>query len=120
MRPNVEVVTSPIARVEADGVSTADGTARRVDAIVFATGFETTHFLAPIEVTGRCGRPLSAAWADGAEAHLGITVPGFPNLFLLYGPNTNLGHNSILFMVERQIDYVLQCLAELAERCRRT
>ncbi|HUO47233.1 MAG TPA: NAD(P)/FAD-dependent oxidoreductase [Acidimicrobiales bacterium] len=114
MRPNVEVVTSPITRIDTDAVVTADGTSRHADALLFATGFETTRFLAPIEVSGRCGRPLAETWAEGAEAHLGITVPGFPNLFLLYGPNTNLGHNSILFMVERQIDYVLQCLAELA------
>jgi hypothetical protein len=65
-------------------------------------------------VVGAGGRRLSDAWADGAEAHLGMVVPGFPNLFLLYGPNTNLGHNSILFMVERQVDYVLQCIAALA------
>jgi cation diffusion facilitator CzcD-associated flavoprotein CzcO len=114
MRPNVEVVTSPITRIEELAVVTGDGTARHADAIVFATGFETTQFLAPIEVTGRDGTPLAKVWADGAEAHLGITVPSFPNLFVLYGPNTNLGHNSILFMVERQVDYVLQCLAQLA------
>jgi cation diffusion facilitator CzcD-associated flavoprotein CzcO len=114
LRPNVEVVTSPITRLEPDAVVTGDGATRHTDAVVFATGFETTQFLAPIDVTGRDGTPLAKAWAEGAEAYLGITVPAFPNLFLLYGPNTNLGHNSILFMVERQVDYVLQCLAELA------
>lgn len=111
LAPTVSVETSPITRVTADGIETAAGTSHRADAIIFGTGFETTDFLAPIRVTGRGGRRLDAAWRDGAEAYLGLCVPGFPNLFLLYGPNTNLGHNSILFMVERQIEYVLQCLA---------
>jgi cation diffusion facilitator CzcD-associated flavoprotein CzcO len=116
VRPNVRTVTNPIERVTVDSVVTADGDSAPVDAIVFATGFTSTRFLAPIDVVGAGGRRLSEAWADGAEAHLGMTVPGFPNLFLLYGPNTNLGHNSILFMVERQVDYVLQCIAALARR----
>ena len=72
--------------------------------------------LGPMDVWGSGGRKLDDAWADGAEAHLGITVAGFPNLFLLYGPNTNLGHNSILVMVERQVEYVLRCLDALADR----
>jgi cation diffusion facilitator CzcD-associated flavoprotein CzcO len=114
VRPNVEVVTEPIARIEAEGVATADGRRRRADAIVFATGFETTTFLAPLAIEGRGGRKLTDAWRDGAEAHLGITVPGFPNLFLLYGPNTNLGHNSIIFMIECQVGYVVQCVERLA------
>ena len=114
MLPHVEAVTSPITGIGSAAVTTADGRSRPADAIVFATGFESTRFLAPIEVTGRAGRSLADDWSGGAEAHLGITVPGYPNLFLLYGPNTNLGHNSILFMVERQVDYVLHCLAELA------
>jgi cation diffusion facilitator CzcD-associated flavoprotein CzcO len=115
-RPNVRAETSPIVGITGDAVVTADGRVDKVDAIVFATGFESTRFLAPIEVTGTGGRLLADAWAQGAEAHLGVAVPGFPNLFLLYGPNTNLGHNSILFMVERQVDYVLQCLTTLARR----
>ncbi|HYA68177.1 MAG TPA: NAD(P)/FAD-dependent oxidoreductase, partial [Acidimicrobiales bacterium] len=115
-RTNVRTVTSPIARLTHDAVVTADGCVDKVDAVVFATGFESTRFLAPIEVTGTGGRRLAEAWAHGAEAHLGMVVPGFPNLFLLYGPNTNLGHNSILFMVERQVDYILRCLTALARR----
>jgi hypothetical protein len=66
-------------------------------------------------ITGRAGLDLHEQWADGAEAHLGITVSGFPNLFLLYGPNTNLGHNSIIFMLERQISYALTCIRTLLE-----
>src|SRR5262249_25656231 len=82
------------------------------------TGFQTTDFLVPMRLEGRDGRVLEHAWRDGAEAYLGISVAGFPNLFLLYGPNTNLGHNSIVFMLECQIRYVLGCLEALRERAR--
>lgn len=112
-RPDVRVVTDPIDRIEADAV-VAGGTRHPVDTLIFGTGFRATDFLAPIRVTGRGGRELAEAWGDGAEAHLGITVSGFPNLFLLYGPNTNLGHNSIIFMLERQIGYALRCIRRLA------
>jgi cation diffusion facilitator CzcD-associated flavoprotein CzcO len=115
-RDNVSLVTSPIERVTADAVVTADGVAHPADALIFATGFESTSFLAPMQITGKEGRTLASAWQTGAEAHLGIHVAGFPNLFLLYGPNTNLGHSSILFMIECQVRYVLRCLAELARR----
>jgi len=81
--------------------------------IIFGTGFAATDFLVPMTVTGRDGRNLHEEWREGAEAHLGMTVNGFPNLFMLYGPNTNLGHNSIIFMIERQIGYVLSCLRRL-------
>jgi cation diffusion facilitator CzcD-associated flavoprotein CzcO len=113
-RENVELVTSGIERIVPEGVVTRDGSTRAVDAIVFATGFETTSFLAPIEVEGLGGRKLSEQWRDGAEAYLGVAVAGFPNLFLMYGPNTNLGHNSILFMIEAQTRYILESLNELA------
>jgi cation diffusion facilitator CzcD-associated flavoprotein CzcO len=116
VRPNVEVVTDAITRIERDGVTTADGRTRRADALIHATGFETTTFLAPLAIEGRGGAKLDVAWRDGAEAYLGITVPGFPNLFLLYGPNTNLGHNSIIFMIECQVGYVVRCLRELSRR----
>jgi len=115
-RPNVAVVTSAIERIAADGVLTVDGTHHPADVLIFATGFETTAFLAPMEVVGRGGRTLAEAWHDGAEAYFGIAVAGFPNLFLLYGPNTNLGHNSILFMIECQVAYVLRCLEGLRAR----
>ena len=116
LRPTTQVVTSPVDHLTSAAVVSADGVSHRADVVIFATGFDTTHFLAPIEVTGSNGRQLDECWRDGAEAYLGITVAGFPNLFLLYGPNTNLGHNSILFMVERQIDYVAQCIARMVRR----
>ena len=84
---------------------------RPVDTIVLATGFETTRYLATIEVTGRNGRQIDEAWSNGAQAYLGITTAGFPNLFMLYGPNTNNG--SILFMIECQVAYVMRQLARL-------
>ena len=118
-RPNVDVVIAPIMRVTRDGVVTADGTTHAADAVIFATGFETTSFLAPMEIAGPDGRTLTEAWRDGAEAYMGVAVAGFPNLFLLYGPNTNLGHNSIIFMIECQVRYVVQCIQRLAhERAR--
>ncbi|HWE70120.1 MAG TPA: NAD(P)/FAD-dependent oxidoreductase [Acidimicrobiales bacterium] len=115
LRPTVEVVTEPIDHLEADGVVTADGKHRPADVVIFGTGFHTTDFLSTIPISGRGGRTLASAWADGVRAYLGITVAGFPNCFLLYGPNTNLGHNSILFMVERQLNVVLQALAAQTE-----
>ena len=111
LRPTVSVVDSPIARIEPDAVTTVDGTRHPADVLVFGTGFSTTDLLAHIPVTGTGGRNLAAVWRDGAHAYLGTTVPGFPNCYLLYGPNTNLGHNSILFMVERQLNLILQALA---------
>ncbi|WP_051467910.1 flavin-containing monooxygenase [Actinomadura oligospora] len=109
--PHVELVTEAVSRITADGVVTADGRARELDAIVYATGFASTDFLAPMKIVGRDGRELGGAWRDGgASAHLGITVSGFPNLFLLYGPYTNLGHNSIIYMLESQFRYVVGCV----------
>jgi cation diffusion facilitator CzcD-associated flavoprotein CzcO len=110
-RSDVRIVDQPIDRVEPDAVVTADGVRHRADVIVFGTGFESTEFLGHLPVTGRDGRTLAEEWADGARAYLGVAVPDFPNCYLLYGPNTNLGHNSILFMVERQINLILQALA---------
>ncbi|URM94444.1 NAD(P)/FAD-dependent oxidoreductase [Actinomadura madurae] len=110
--PHVDLVTAPIERVTPSGIETADR-AYEVDAIVYATGFRSTEFLSPMKIVGRDGRELNEAWRDGAQAHLGITVSGFPNLFLLYGPYTNLGHNSIIYMLESQIRYVLGCVDAL-------
>ena len=116
-RPNVDLVTVPIARIAGDGVITADGTHRPADVIIYGTGFQSLDFLAPMSVTGLGGRRLDEAWRDGAEAYLGITVSGFPNFFMLYGPNTNLGGNSIIYMLEGQIGYVAGALRALdAER----
>jgi cation diffusion facilitator CzcD-associated flavoprotein CzcO len=112
-RPNVEVVSEPISAVGPDRVITADGAERQVDAIVLGTGFQANDFLAPMAIRGLGGRDLNDAWRDGAEAYLGLTVSGFPNLFILYGPNTNLGAGSIIFMLESQIGYVIEALRDL-------
>jgi cation diffusion facilitator CzcD-associated flavoprotein CzcO len=111
MRPTVTVTDLPIDHLEPDAVVTADGERHPTDVLVFGTGFSTTDFLAHIPVAGENGATLADAWKDGARAYLGTTVPGFPNCYLLYGPNTNLGHNSILFMVERQLNLILQAMA---------
>ena len=116
VRDNVEVVTDAIVRVTEDAVVTADGREHPVDAILYATGFVTTSFLAPMKITGRGGVRLEDAWKEGAEAYLGIAVAGFPNFFLLYGPNTNLGHNSIIFMIECQVRYVSACLKTMTKK----
>ncbi|MEW2358316.1 NAD(P)/FAD-dependent oxidoreductase [Spirillospora sp. NPDC029432] len=113
--PHVELVTDPIEEIVPAGVRTRDGREFQADVLVYATGFATSGFLAPMKVTGRGGRDLDEAWRGGAEAHLGITVSGFPNLFLLYGPYTNLGHNSIIYMLESQFRYVLGCLRAMLE-----
>ncbi len=113
-RPNVELVVEPITEITEDSVVSADGTARRVDTIILATGFTTTKFLGALDVVGRDGRHIDEAWADGPQAYLGITTTGFPNLFMLYGPNTNNG--SIIYMIECQVDYVMQVLEQMDER----
>jgi cation diffusion facilitator CzcD-associated flavoprotein CzcO len=115
-RPDVGLITDPIRRITPDGVVTADGTARPADVIIYGTGFRSTEFLTPMSVTGLGGRSLREAWREGAQAYLGITVSGFPNFFLLYGPNTNLGGNSIIFMLESQIRYVLGAVRTLRVR----
>jgi cation diffusion facilitator CzcD-associated flavoprotein CzcO len=116
-RPNVTLVTDQIERIVSDGVITADGTTRTVDVMIYGTGFRAVEFLAPMAVSGLDGLRLQQAWQEGAHAYLGITVPGFPNFFMLYGPNTNLGGNSIIYMLEGQIGYVLGAIEALqAER----
>ncbi len=115
-RGNVRLVTEVIESIAANGVRTKDGELHDADVIIYATGFKATEFLAPMAVTGMGGRTLSDEWRQGAHAYLGVTVSGFPNFFMLYGPNTNLGHNSILVMIEAQADYVIDALRQLGER----
>jgi cation diffusion facilitator CzcD-associated flavoprotein CzcO len=112
-RPNVAVETGGIKEVGETYVVTDDGARHDVDTLIFGTGFAASGFLAPMEIRGRGGQELSAAWREGAEAYLGVTVTGFPNLFMLYGPNTNLGHNSIVYMLESQIQYIKEAIVGL-------
>lgn len=111
-KPNVEVITAPIKAISGTGVEMADGTSHPADAIIYGTGFTPTDFLAPMQITGLGGQSLVGAWAGGAEAYLGITVSGFPNFFMMYGPNTNTAA-SIIFMLENQARYIVKCAREL-------
>jgi cation diffusion facilitator CzcD-associated flavoprotein CzcO len=113
-RPNVELITEAIDRVTDTAIVTSDGVERATDVIVFGTGFRANEFVAPMLVSGRNGLTLDEAWAGGAQAHHGISVSGFPNMFLLYGPNTNLGSGSVIMMIEAQIGYALGAVRELA------
>lgn len=110
---NVQLTTEGISRIVPAGIITHDGTLHEADVIIYGTGFETQSFQGPVEITGRDGADLRTQWADGAEAYLGITVPGFPNMFMLYGPNTNLGHNSIISMLEMQQNYIVSALSTM-------
>jgi len=115
-RENVELVTDPIARIAPEGIVTTDGRLHSVDCIVWATGFKTNDFMFPMEVTGSEGRDLREAWANGAHAHLGITVPGFPSMFIMFGPNTNTSGGSIITYLEAQAGYVRQALQHVRDR----
>ncbi|HWJ63129.1 MAG TPA: NAD(P)/FAD-dependent oxidoreductase [Acidimicrobiales bacterium] len=113
-RPNVDLVTEPIAEVTPTGIRTADGVDHDVDVIVYATGFHANRYLWPMEIVGRGGVVLGEQWGDRPTALLGITVPNFPNLFCLYGPGTNLASGgSLIFHSECQVRYVMGCLATL-------
>jgi cation diffusion facilitator CzcD-associated flavoprotein CzcO len=113
-QPNVAVETARISEITERGVRTADGTEHAADVLVYGTGFAATDFLGRLEVRGLDGRSLQEAWSGGARAYLGITVPGFPNMFCVYGPNTNLGAGSIIYMLERQARYIRQAVERLA------
>lgn len=112
-RENVELVTEPIAEVRRDGIETKDGALHPVEAIVLATGFSLGLATAPFPVTGRAGRTLDEVWSEGAVAYKGMTVSGFPNWFILMGPNTGPGHTSVLVFSEAQIAYALQAIRKL-------
>ncbi len=115
-RPNTELVTDGIASIVEDGVITNDGTKYELDAIVYATGFYVADFEAPFEVRGRRGAELSEVWKRTPEAYLGTTISGFPNLFVVFGPNTGLGHNSMVYMIESQIAYVMDALRTMKDK----
>lgn len=112
-RPDVDLVDGEVAEVREHAVVTGDGTEHPVDVIIFGTGFHVTDAFDGAHIVGRDGMKIQDAWRDGMEAYLGVTVAGFPNLFLLLGPNSGLGHNSMVFMIEAQARYVRQCLDAL-------
>lgn len=112
-RSNVEVVTAGIAEVRPDGIVTRDGATHRADAIIFGTGFHVTDMPLARAIRGRDGRSLAEVWQGGMRAYRGTSVTGFPNLFLLLGPNTGLGHNSVIFMIECQLTHLLGLLRHL-------
>ncbi|MFK7976221.1 MAG: flavin-containing monooxygenase [Halioglobus sp.] len=109
-RDNVSLIDKPITEVTNTSVVTADGQDRPADIIIYATGFITNPFLSGIDIRGRTDKALAEHWSDGAHAYLGVATHEFPNLFFLYGPNTNLGHNSILLMTEAQVAHIIKTL----------
>jgi len=119
-QPNVELVTDRIAEVTPTGVRVQDGTERPADAIVLATGFKTHGFVAPMQITGTGGRTLAQAWSEVPRAYLGLAVPGFPNMFLIYGPNTNGGTGSVIYTIEAGVEHVIAALGELERNRART
>jgi len=115
-RPNVEFVTSGIREIREHSIVTQDGTEHPVDVLIYATGFRVTEPLHNTRVVGRNGVEIHQTWKDRLSAYLGITVSGFPNFFILLGPNTGLGHNSVVLMSEAQIGYVMDCLRLMRKR----
>lgn len=114
-RDNVDLVTDGIREVRGNSIVSADGTEREIDCLIFATGFYATENPIAEVITGRDGQTLAQAWADGEEAYLGTTVHGFPNLCFIVGPNTGLGHSSMVFMIEAQVRYIMGLLDHQAE-----
>ncbi len=119
-RPNVELISDQIENVTATGIRTADGEERAADVLVLATGFQTHGFVAPMEIAGVGGRTLAQEWAGVPRAYLGLTVPGFPNMFLIYGPNTNGGTGSVISTIEAGVAHVIEALRELDRTGART
>ncbi len=115
VRSDVRLVTEPISEITEGGIRTADGEEHLVDTIIFGTGFRANEYLRSVEIHGREGQRLHDRWRDGAEAYLGVTVPCFPNLFLLYGPNTN-GTTSVMFIHEAQVHYIMGALRSITRR----
>jgi cation diffusion facilitator CzcD-associated flavoprotein CzcO len=112
-REDVEVCVSAVERITPSGILTADGVEHPADTIILGTGFAASDFPGPVRVVGQQGLDLAERWREGAATHLGISVDGFPNLYFLAGPNTGLGHNSMVFMIESQIHFVMEHLREL-------
>lgn len=115
MRENVSLITCAADEILSGGVKGKDGVTRDCDVIIYATGFHTNPFLMQIDVTGTGGKPLTDHWREGAQAYLGMTVPGFPNMAMLYGPNTNTGHTSVIYFAECQAKYIAQWVKAAGE-----
>ena len=113
-RPDVDLITEKIVAVTPGGLRTADGIDHPCDVLVYGTGFAATEFLAPMTITGRDGVLLTDEWRDGAHAYLGLAVPGFPNMFLTYGPNTNTGNTSVIYFHEAQARWIAQAVRSVA------
>ena len=112
-RPNVEVLTNGVQSITTDGVITGNGISQSIDALIYATGFKSNPFLMGLDIRGKNGLTIRQVWQSEPVNYLGITTHHFPNLFMMYGPNTNLGHNSIILMSEAQADYIAQCVAAI-------
>jgi cation diffusion facilitator CzcD-associated flavoprotein CzcO len=115
-QPNVDVVTDGIAEIKANSIVTTDGSEREIDALILGTGFYVTDMPVADYVRGRGGKTMAEHWHGSPQAYLGTTVNGFPNMFFLVGPNTGLGHNSIVFMIESQLNYLMDCLEHMKAR----
>lgn len=120
LQPNVHLHTSGIEHIEGNAIVSSDGSRIEVDTLILATGFEAADFPQQFTVTGRDGRSLNNEWKEGPEAFLGTMVNGFPNMFLIIGPNTGLGHSSMILMIEAQVSFILSCVVELDKRNART
>jgi cation diffusion facilitator CzcD-associated flavoprotein CzcO len=116
VQPNVEVVTSGVTSFTPHGVVAADGSVHEVDTVIFATGFHVTETAFSTVIRGRDGVLLSDVWNGSPQAYRGAAMPDFPNLFLLVGPNTGLGHNSVVFMIEAQLNYLMGALEAMDRR----
>jgi cation diffusion facilitator CzcD-associated flavoprotein CzcO len=114
-KANVELVTERVAEITPTGVRSADGSERAADVLILATGFSTHGFVAPMQVTGAGGRTLADAWSPTPRAYLGMSVPGFPNMFLMYGPNTNGGTGSVIYTIEANVNHVVAALRQLEQ-----
>ncbi|HEX6244437.1 MAG TPA: NAD(P)/FAD-dependent oxidoreductase [Polyangiales bacterium] len=115
-RPNAELVTDGIREIRAHSVVTQDGSEHEVDAVILATGFQAADAVAPFDLRGKGGLDINEEWRAGAEAYKGTTVAGFPNLFVMVGPNTGLGHSSMVYMIESQIQYAIEAIAHVRAR----
>lgn len=116
-KDNVELVTGPVKAITPGGIIDSNGNEHPVEVIIYATGFDASHFLVPMDIRGRSGRSLTSLWDDDARAYMGMTLPDFPNFFMLYGPNTNLAHGgSIIFHAECQSRYITACIRHMVEQ----